>query len=401
MLKKTFLLIIAALITQFIYSDSDDPDNNYFDETNPDPVLNIHEDGFFDINVLPDCICLSDHAHDECDLDNTDTNETDIETAELDDTDLEITDQVTTEQKRNDEVFITNIRNPDMLWRQFLFTSNAEKMAEIAITLGTAGKGNQQIIDNLNNHLKGMNLLFRSGSSVSYTVVSAIITAIMELGDSSSYPALFSVLYAGYPEVIASEAHGALEVIPGNLNQFLLNVIDNNPPDEKFAAFRVGINSERLTISERGQLAERALEQALSAASDNINLSAMRYAAISSLTSLRWTRANTLAIRHYYRVQADFHSNNVPKIRFIEAIACLGAVGNADAALVLGLQLGLINARTESTGSYDPEITIAIVQALGHIGFNAVFDQLLDVRNLPYSEEIQNAAMEAVDRLKW
>lgn len=389
MFKKIFLLITITFVTHFIYSNS-------LDEIN-----NEHEDYHFDYS----------HIHHQLEIDSEeyvsdDTNFEDIEIAEHDDSNIddiepEIIDHVITEPKRSDDVFITSIRNPDILWRQFLVSANVEKMTEILATLSTVGKGNKQVIDNLNNHLKGMSLLFRSGSSVSYTVVSAIISTIMELGDSSSYPALLSVLYAGYPEVIASEAHGALEVIPGNLNQFLLNVIDNDPPDEKLAAFRVGINSERLTFSERGQLAERALEQGLSAANDNINLSAMRYAAILSLTSLRWTRANTLAIRHYYRVQADFHSNNVPKIRFVEAIACLGSIGNPDAALVLGLQLGLINARTQSTGSYDPEITMAIVQALGLIGYNAVFDQLLDVRNLPYSEDIQNAAMEAVDRLKW
>jgi hypothetical protein len=299
------------------------------------------------------------------------------------------------------DIDITSGQDPDVLWAQFLAASDSAERAEMLIALGSLGRGNRQIIDNLNNHLMGMNLLFRSGSAVDYTVVSASISAIMELRDSSSYPALFSVLYAGYPEVIASEAHGALEVIAGNLYQFLLNVIINNPPVEKFTAFRTGINSDRLTISERGQLAEHALEQALAGSEEDIDLAAMRYAAINTLTQLRWTRANALAIRHYYRVQSDFLQNNVPKERFIEAITCLGAVGNSDAALVLGLQLGLINARTQNTGSFDPDITMAIVQALGSIGFNAVFDHLLHVGNLPYPEQIIAAAEQAIDRLRW
>jgi len=294
-----------------------------------------------------------------------------------------------------------DLNNPDVLWRIFLSSSDTGKMTEILISLGSLGKGNRQVIDNLNNHLMGMNLLFRSGSSVNYTVVSACIAAIMELGDSSSFPALFSVLYAGYPEIIASEALGALEIIPGNLFQFLLNVILNNPPEEKFAAFRTGINSVRFSVSERGQFAENALEQALSDTNENFDMAAMRYSAIYALTQLRWTRANALVIRHYYRVQADYLQGNVSKERFIEAIACLGAVGNSDAALVLGLQLGLINARTEQTGNYDPDITMAIVRALGNIGFHAAFDHLLTVSNLPYPEDIIAAAGEAIDRLKW
>jgi hypothetical protein len=302
---------------------------------------------------------------------------------------------------QEEKIDISDIEDPAALWRLFLDNPDSKTGADILLKLGTVGKGNRGIIENINNYLMGKNLLFRSGESVDYTIISVCISSLMELGDSSSYPALFSVLYAGYPEVIVSEAQGALEVIPGNLQQFLVNVITHNPSEEKFAAFLMGINSDRLTVSQRGRLAELALEQALASSGENIDLTAMRYSSVILLTQFRWTRANALAIRHYYRVQSDYLQNAVPKERFIEAITCLGAVGNSDAALVLGLQLGLINARTESTGIYDSEITLAIVQALGKIGYNAAFDHLLYVSYLSYSEEIQAAAREAVARLKW
>jgi len=299
------------------------------------------------------------------------------------------------------KIDISNINDPSTLWKIFLDNTDSKLGVDILIKLGTLGKGNRGIIDNLNNYLMGKNLLFKSGESVNYTLVSACISAIMDLGDSSSYPALFSVLYVGYPEVIASEAQGALEVIPGNLYQFLVNIITSNPPEEKFTAFRMGSNSDGLNISQRGQLAELALEQGLNADDDNLDMTIMRYSAVLQLTQLRWTRANPLAIKHYYRVQTDYLNNTVTKERYIEAIACLGAVGDSDAAFILGLQLGLINAKTESTGSFDADITMAIVQALGNIGSNAAFDQLLYVGNLSYPEEIQAAAREAVARLKW
>ena len=289
----------------------------------------------------------------------------------------------------------------DDLWDIFLQNPDSENAADILISLGSLGKGNREIINNLNNYLLANSLSFRARNTLNYAVVSACIWAIMELGDSSSYQALFSVVSAGFPEVIASEALGALEVIPGNLFQFLISVLWNNPPDEKFAAFRVGINSERLSLAEHGQIAELALQQSLDAAEENINITIMRYSSVLALTRLRWTRANSLAIRHYYRVQLDFHRNTIPKDRFLEAISFLGAVGNSQAALVLGLQLGLINSRTENTGSYDPEITKALIQSLGQIGDNAAFDHLLHVSNLPYNEEIQTAAREAIDQLRW
>jgi hypothetical protein len=288
-----------------------------------------------------------------------------------------------------------------ILWKLFSEYPDVRTGAEILVALGVLGKGNQTITENINNYLMERNVIFRSGRSVDYSMISACIAAIMELSDSSSYPALFASICAGYPEVISSEAYGALELIHGNLYQFLSGVIENNPPEEKFAAFKAGVNSERLNLWERGQIAELALELALSADDDNIDITAMRYASVSALAGFRWTRANASVIRHYYRVYADFQNDAAAKERLAEAIACLGAVGNSQAALILGMQLGLINARMESAESFDAEITLAIVQALGLIGDNAAFDHLLTVRNLPYPENIKAAAEEAIERLKW
>ena len=288
-----------------------------------------------------------------------------------------------------------------ILWRLFSVYPDDRTGADILVAMGFLGKGNQTITGNINNFLMEKNEVFRSGSSVDYSMISACIAAIMELGDSSSYPALFASVCAGYPEVISSEAYGALELIPGNLYRFLSEVIENNPPDEKFAALRAGVNSERLRLWERGQLAELALEQTLAADDDNADMTALRYAAVLALTGYRWTRANASAIRHYYRVQADFLNDAVSRERFIEAIMFLGAVGNSQAALILGLQLGLINDRMESTDFFEAEITLAIVQALGLIGDNAAFDNLLSVKNLSYPENIIAAAEEALGRLKW
>ena len=287
------------------------------------------------------------------------------------------------------------------LWQSIVLSSDTDKIVGLIIDLGSLGKGNQEVVENINNYLMELNNLFISGNMVDYSIVSACITALMELGDSSSYPVLFSVLIADYPEVIAFEAFGALDLISGNLHRFLLGVMETKPSAEKFVALKTGIDGRQLTVSERGQLAELALELSITTAGDDADLIAMRYAAVTALTELGWKRANALAIRHYYRTQADFMQGTVSKDRFIEAILCLGAVGDSDAALALVLQLGLINARTERTGIFDSEITMAIIRALGNIGDNAAFDHLLNASYLSYDEDITSAATEAIARLKW
>jgi len=298
-----------------------------------------------------------------------------------------------------DNIRINNII--DNLWKLFLEYPDTSVRGEIIIALSNIGKGNRNLVGRLNNYLAEINNVFLSGETVDYSIVSACISGLMVLGDSSSYPVLFSIICSGFPEVIASESYGALVLIPGNLHQFVVNIIENNPPNEKYAAFRTFMNSDKLKIPERGQLAEIALSQSLLAGRDDADLTDMRYDAVRLLSRLRWTRANALAIRHYYIVQADYTHDLISKEHFLEAIACLGAVGNSDAALVLGLQLGLINIRTESTGIFDEEVTYEIVHSLGLIGDNAAFNHLSYVTNLPYTEYIIAAAEEAISRLKW
>ena len=293
----------------------------------------------------------------------------------------------------------------DTLWDLFSAFRDSPSRVEILGALGVLGKGNFRVISRLNEYLLVQTRLYRSGMGIDYPVISACIAALAELGDSSSFPALFSVLSAGYPEVIVMEASGALDLLSGNYKQFLIDAILKNPPDEKLAAFKAGMNSGRFSPAEQGQLAEIALDQSLGTFSGSTEgdaaLSALRYASILALTELRWTRASAMAIRNYYRVQTDYQQGAAPKERFLEAIASLGAMGSSDAALALALQLGLINAQSEKTGAYDEDITLAVVQSLGAVGDKAAVDYLLYMNYLGYPDHIQAAAKEALGRLKW
>ena len=295
-----------------------------------------------------------------------------------------------------------SIENPGLLWELFLAYPVPEIKAEIMIALGKFGKENKNLIENINDYLKEINSIFYLGENIDYITVSAVITALMEMDNSSSYPVLLDVLRAGYPEVIASEASGALDLMSRDLYQFLLEVIKEGLPEEKSAAFRAVISSGRLSISERGELAELALRLTLDTENENVFLTTLRYDAVTELTALGWTRANPLAVRHFYITLADFQRDSVSyRNRFIQAINFLGSAGNSEAALVLGLQLGLINDRKERTGYFDAGITLAIVQALGRIGDSAAFNNLLRASTLLYNENITSAAREAMDRLKW
>jgi HEAT repeat protein len=296
-------------------------------------------------------------------------------------------------------------KSVDTLWQIFSVYHDSLTRVEVLGALAALGKGNAPLVEELNRFLADQNSRYRSGMSPDYPTLSACISALGALGDASSFPALFSAMIAGYPDAMVREVAKALGSVQGDYKQYLIDVIRNNPPAEKLAAFRAGLNAGRFGPAEQGQLAEIALETALGLSPGNAEgeaaVSALRYSAVAALTELQWTWASSLAIKHFYRVQTDAQNGAVPRERLVEAINCLGAMGSSDAAQALALQLGLLNSQTERNGVFDEAVTLAVVRALGTIGDKAAFDHLLYISYLSYPEHIQAAAREALAHLKW
>jgi hypothetical protein len=297
----------------------------------------------------------------------------------------------------------------ETLWRLFLAHRDSFSRSEILGALGITGRGNTQIVDNLNQFLANQNSSFRSGMQIDNPVFQAAIVAVGNLGDRSSYPVLFATLMLQYPESVSSTIEASLDKIQGNYKQFLTDIIQKNPAAEKLAAFRLGAHNDKFTITERGEFAQTALEIGLNQ-ENQVNapaLSSLRYEAVQLLAELKWNRAADLVIKHFYRVQTDYKneaaakSQLVLKDRLVEVISCLGKMESSEAAQVLALQLGLFNSQTEQNGSFDEDILISVIKALGEIGDKAAFDYLLYMGYLDYPDTIQIAAKNALSKLKW
>ena len=291
------------------------------------------------------------------------------------------------------------------LWRVFMaFRDSATRVAVLS-SLSALGKGDGQVVENINQYLGNQNNVYRSGMAPDLETLSACIEALATLGDGSSFPVLFSTMIAGYPDNIAKQATEALRSIRGDYKKYLIDVMKKNPSEEKLAAFRAGTENASFNAAARGELAEAALEITLSLYPNNPNelaaVEALRYAAVKEISAQKWTRATPLAIKHFYRVQTDYGKELATKARFIEAIECLGAMSNSEAAQVLSLQLGILNSEQERTKTSDPDILFAVISALGDLGDKVAFDYLLYIGYLPYPDDVKAAAREALNRLKW
>jgi hypothetical protein len=238
-----------------------------------------------------------------------------------------------------------------------------------------------------------------------YTTLSACISTLGAFGDASSFRPLFSGLSVGYTQRINNEIQRAMESLQGNFSATILDILQRGTPAEKIAAFRLGTESEKLKAANQGDFARIALEIAMNyvpARNESVTeINPLKYAAIQSITRNRWIPAGPLVIRHFYQTLDDYKNGVAAKERFLEAITCLGVMGNSEAAQILALQLGYNNSAMEFNAEYDTDIMLSLIQALGEIGDRLSFDHLLYVSFLNYPQQIQIAAREALNRIRW
>jgi hypothetical protein len=297
----------------------------------------------------------------------------------------------------------------DDLWALFQGYKDDDVRAAAVTALGAAGVGESRVAENLNSFLASQNSLFRSGAQPEYPALEACIDALGRLGDGSSFPVLFSAYVAGYTPELAAKAAAALGSIKGDYRGYLLRVIAKNPPLEKSAAYAAGMANPNFADDDRGEIAEGAMGAALTATAQSASFSPveiqalreLRLSAARQLQALKWQKASPLAVEHFRLVQADYAKGAASKTDFLEAIACLGAMGSTEAAQALALYLQLINAQTEQGSPYDEDILLASINALGELGDKAAFDYLLQVGYLQYSEAVKRAAKDALLKLRW
>lgn len=297
-------------------------------------------------------------------------------------------------------------RAADRLWSLFnLYEGDTELRAAAIRAIGAAGSADAAIVARLGEFLAAQNMLFRTGILPEYPALEATVEALGALGDGSSFPVLFSTYLAGYSPALTAKASAALGRIKGDYAGYLARVLVMSSPLEKAAALKAGLENPSFGPEERGALAEAALAAGLEwqggAPVEAAAIRALNLRAIGTITELRWQRASPLVLRYFRAILADYGKGVAPREALVETIACLGSMGSTEAAQALALQLQLINAQTELGGSYEEELIVAVVNALGELGDKVAFDYLLYVGYLRYPDAVKRAAKDALQRLKW
>ncbi|GHV86311.1 hypothetical protein AGMMS50230_19190 [Spirochaetia bacterium] len=287
----------------------------------------------------------------------------------------------------------------ETLWQVFLRFPDRAIRYEILRTLPVLDA--PKLLERINQFLEEQNSRYTSGLGLDPQLLTALFELLGSVGNDSSYPVLFvsKLIYSGDLE---TQARRALYNITGDFYGFCSNVILNNPPEEKMEAFRLAMGRETVSAEEQGTVAEAALEAALSVT----GTARERFREISAL-ALHYIResgrvsALPLVIKYYNQTQAAFRSDASRRRELADAIACLSALRDTEAARTLGLQLGLYNARFDSLKPEEKEIVMALILALGGLGYKASYDTLYHASTLAYPNDIREAARNALTRLEW
>lgn len=291
------------------------------------------------------------------------------------------------------------------VWKLFQTDSSQDLRLSCLNALAVVGKGDPEIVQNLNLWLTAQNTVFQTGKVPDVPVILAAVKALGSLSDASSFPVLFNTMNLGYPEEVTRASRQALQSIPGDLKAAYLDVLQSRPLPEKRLALEMALDSDRLSDADKGALAELALDMGLhTAAADNQLKAAareLRFSAVKALSARKWSKATALAIEHFNTLLLEYEHGLADRRFLVEAMDCLGSMGTHEAAVRLTQYLILLNSYTERVREFDSVIILSVIQNLGRLGDKVAFDDLMYVEYLSYPNEIKATARKVRSNLKW
>jgi hypothetical protein len=286
----------------------------------------------------------------------------------------------------------------ETLWQVFLrFPDNVIRV-EVLRTLTLL---NAPIVtDRINQFLADQNRLYGTGPDMQ--IFPALIEVLGKIGNDASYPVLFAASFI-YPGKLGESAVRAINQINGDLFSFCLGVILKNPPTEKLEALKLAAARNDLTGVQKGILAEAALETALASVSAerrNQNR-ALCELSVHLIKEAERVTALPMVTRYYQQCLAAFRLDPSQIQPLLDTVSCLAVLKSIDAAQLLSLQLGIYNSRVNAISPEEQKFVLALISALGRLGYKASYDSVYQASVLPYPIEINHAAMNALNRLQW
>ena len=289
------------------------------------------------------------------------------------------------------------------LWSLFReYVDDTSRLLILNVISGI-GRGNAQIVRDLNGWVEAQTNLHRSGVRPDQQVLFAAIRTLGELSDTSSFPVLLNVRLAGISNPISVAANDSMRSLAGDYPQLAIDATNARPVIDRLPALEYFLDDPELSADERGRIATAVLSattrEVVRLPTDVEAQRRVRYRSAGELMNVSYPAATEPLIRHFDLTFSDFGNGRTIKTWVLEAIAALGATGTERAAERLTALLELLNNYTENDRPYDTQITLAVVTNLEDLGYDVAYDALFHATLLDYPQLVKNAARIAIDAI--
>ncbi len=286
------------------------------------------------------------------------------------------------------------------LWRLFQIYADTTTRIQVLGVIGRIAEGDAAEVDYLIDWVSRQNALNQSPGQVDYQVLAAAVRALGELGTEEAFHPIVNIILAQFPQYVTTEARLALEKIEGNRLELASDVLNRKSVSEKDAAFSFFLDGDFLAEEEKGPLAHRALNIAMSTHPQGVQeqsaVRQFRYHAAAEVRERSYSDATSAIIRHFNITVAEFDRGEAAMARLLEAIAALGAMGNEQAAQRLTDYLDSLNTYTEQDRPYDTQVVLATIQNLRSLSYPGSYNALFLTTTLEnYPDRVRDAAREA------
>ncbi len=227
-----------------------------------------------------------------------------------------------------------------------------------------------------------------------------------KIADKSSFPVLFQAATSGLDSGLALAAKNGLNSISDGYADQILAIFARGALQPSYAAFGFARAKPDLSDGDKGKIAASAFSVGLAANAaakgpDAQTARKLLDESLAAITELAWSPSSPDVLKYFYQVQGDYKTGKADSSAFIPVIRAMGAMGTTESAQALSIFLGLLNSETEQKKTYNEQLMLAVIQALGDLGDKTAFDYLLYVGYLDYPESVKKASRDALARLQW
>lgn len=286
------------------------------------------------------------------------------------------------------------------LWRLFQLYDETTARIQVLNVIGAIASENPNEISYLSEWVATQGKLQQAGTRVDFQVLTAALTALGNLASPVSFQPVLDIILFQFPDFVTAEAQEALDALEGTPLDMAAETIRGKDVLDKGPAFTFFMTDDYLSDPDQLELARITLVDALGARPTDLQeqeeLRQLRFSAVAVIREGQYAEATNAIIRHFNETVLEFDRGRVPKNRVLEAIAALGAMGNAEAAARLTDYLELLNTYTERDRPYDTQILLATIRNLEILDSPQAYNALFMTTILEnYPDRVRDAARQA------